>query len=235
MDLNWTIEVLSYFIATIILTIGDAMLIYRFVKKNEQYILWFMLGWSLETMIALIQGFSYLYLNIPLFALSIYISLPGSLILIIATDMISHEHIDPIKISIVSGLIVAVFIMSFQSNSFIAFTFPNGDKSLAMGGLFQYLEPLSVFFAYFFIWYYSIKIYRQAPQNLKKYSILFLGGTTVLLWGVAGSVLLRITLIIPGLGIILAAIAVLFISIILVRQPKLAFILPFQAIRLPRY
>ena len=77
MDLNWTIEVLSYFIATIILTIGDAMLIYRFVKKNEQYILWFMLGWSIRNHDRINTRVFYLYLNIPLFALSIYISLPG--------------------------------------------------------------------------------------------------------------------------------------------------------------
>jgi hypothetical protein len=191
-----------------------------------------MIGWSIETAIALLQTISYLFLSIPLFALSIYVSLPGSLILIIATDTISRERIDPIKCSIVSGLIVAVFILSFQPESIVQYTFPNGDKSLAMGGLFQYIEPMSVFFAYFIVWFYSIIIYRHAPQNLKPYSAIFLGGTSILLWGVAGLVLLRITLILPGIGVILAAVAVLLISIVLVKQPKLAFILPFRAIRL---
>ena len=86
------------------------------------------------------------------------------MILIIATDMISHEHIDPIKISIVSGVIVAVFIMSFQSNSFIAFTFPNGDKSLAMVDFFNILN---LYQSFLHIFLYGIIQLKSIAKHLK--------------------------------------------------------------------
>lgn len=232
MVLNWTIEVLIYFITAGICGVGtiNAALIYT--KRHERHVLWLTVAFLSATILILEQGFSFLYLFLPLFAISGLNGIIFGYMLLFAVDSISHEAIDSLKISLWTGISVAVVILASSPDSFSESIFPNGDKSLATAGAYQYVAISYILFPILVYVYYVIKIHRQAPLSLKRSSRLFLIGLIILLVLNVILVASRLTLLIPGVVMIPFSVAMLFLSFVFLRQPKLAFILPFKVQRL---
>jgi hypothetical protein len=79
--------------------------------------------------------------------------------------------------------------------------------------------------------YYLFKIYRFAPSNLKNYTLMsFIGG---IIFGLIAPILLVITAQTSALFILSLSVGMLIIvSAVFIKNPKLAFILPFKVIRL---
>ncbi len=149
-----------------------------------------------------------------------------------AVDSISHETIDPLKISLWTGTSVVIVILALQPDSFSTFIFPNGDKSLATAGIYQYVAVSYILFPILVYVYYVVKIHRHAPLSLKKNSRLFSIGLIIFITLNIILIISRLTLVIPGVNMIPFSITILFISVVFLRQPKLAFILPFRVQRL---
>jgi len=232
MVLNWTLEVISTFVATGVFAVSTGVLAYRYLIKHERHVLIFLIAWVGLTLNQLLEGLSYLYLSLPFFALNGLSAIPVFYAIILGADAITRETVDPIKVAVVTGAVVALFFLAMQPGSVENWTFPNGDKSLAMGGLIQYVYPAIEMLVLFVPWYHAIAIHRQAPPSMKRYSATYLIAWTIILWGVCVVTLTRLSLIIPGIQALMIAFAILLVSVVFVRQPKLAFILPFKVMRL---
>ncbi len=232
MSFNWTIEVTMYFIATGVMCAAAGILVYRFVKKHERHVLWVMLAYLFGIGFLLQEGLSYLFLFMPFLAYAPLYGFVGGYALLLGIDSISREAIDPIKMAIWTGLIALVVFFFFQPDSFAEHTFANGDKSLTTAGIYQYVVNFYEFYPALLYIFYSLRINRRAPPKLKTDSRLFLAGAIITTLWPATLALTRVSIIIPGIHMIGLAMGSLLISISFARQPKLAFILPFRALRL---
>ncbi len=234
MELNWTTEILISFIAMGITSVAVIILIGCYARTRERYVLWLTL-FSLSYLAhILLITLSDILLSLPLMPLAylpMYLAAYG---LIFATDAISREKIEPFKVSIWTGFIVILILVSFQPNSFSHVFFPNGEKSMVMSGIYEMIALTGLFFVVFPFSYYMIKIHKRAPQSTKKYSILLLIGSIFLL-GTGGFEALHLPYLIPGINFITITIGTLFITIVFARNPTLGFLLPFQVLRLLIY
>lgn len=232
MILNWTIEVILYFIAAGLVSAAAGILVYHFVKKRERHVLCLMIAYLFATAFLIQEGLSYLFLFMPFLAYAPLYAFVGGYFLILGIDSISRESVDPAKMAIWTGLIATVVFFFFQPGSFGAHTFPNGDKSVTTTGIYQYVVNLYAFFPILLYIFYGIKINRLAPPQVKADSRLFLAGAIITTLWPGIFALTRLSLLIPGIHMIGIAFGSLLISIAFARQPKLAFILPFRALRL---
>ncbi len=232
MSYNWTIEVIMYFIAAGVMCVAAGILVYYYVKKRERHVFWVMLAYLFGIGFLLQEGLSYLFLFMPFLAYAPLFGFVTGYALLLGIDSISREAVDPVKMAIWTGLIATVIFFFFQPDSFAEHTFSNGDKSLTTAGIYQYVVNVYEFYPALLYIFYGLRINRRAPPKLKTDSRLFLAGAIITTLWPASLALTRISLVIPGIHMIGLALGSLLISISFARQPKLAFILPFRALRL---
>ncbi len=232
MELNWTIEVILYYIAAAIMSLAFSILIYNYTKKHERHVLYIMLAYIFGAIFLWQEGSAYLLLYMPFLIYAPLWGFVSGYALILGIDSISSERIDPIKMIIWTGLITTVLYFFFQPGSFTEHTFPNGDKSVAFSGVFQYVVNAYEFYPAILYVYYAWKINRLAPPKLKMDSRLFFAGSIVTTLWPAILALTRISLLIPGIHMLGLGLGSLFTAIAFAKQSKLAFILPFKAGRL---
>ncbi|HMF30610.1 MAG TPA: hypothetical protein VKK79_04310 [Candidatus Lokiarchaeia archaeon] len=230
--LNWTIEVILYLVGTGLMGIAFSILFYRFMKRRERHVLYIMLAYLLGIGFLLQEGLSYLFLYMPFLAFAPLWGFAAGYALLLGIDSISSESVDPAKIAIWTGLIATVVYFFFQPGSFATHTFPNGDKSLMTAGVYQYVVNIYEFYPSILYIYYAAKINRMAPRKVKIHSRLFLAGAIITTLWPSLLAVTRVSEIIPGIHMLGIGIGSVFTSIAFARQPKIAFILPFQAQRL---
>ncbi len=234
MDLNWTIEVFISFIASGITSAAVIILINCYAKRRERHILWLTLFNLCYLAHILLIILSDLFLELPLMPLAYLPMYLAGYWLIFATDAISREKIEPFKVSIWTGFVVILILVSFQSNSFGSVSFPNGEKSLVMGGIFEMIAITGLCFVVGPFSYYLIKIHERSPKNTKRNSLLLLVGSICFL-GTGGSEALHLPYMLPGINFVTITIGMLLITIIFARYPTLSFLLPFRVLRLLVY
>jgi hypothetical protein len=230
--LNWTIEVVTTFIASMMGLIAVGILVYRYRKKHERHVLWFMLSMLCETIYIFTEGLAYLLLSLPLFLHHAWAFVVFGYTSLLGLDCISGDTVDAFKMSIWTGLVAAAIYLAFQPGSIVYTTFPNGDRTIATAGLYRSFLPFLIIFPAFTLLYYMVKIHKFTPRNLQKYSAISLVA------GIFTSIIpivifaTDISLIVPGIYMISLMVGALLLAIAFTWQPRLAFILPFKAIRI---
>jgi len=132
-----------------------------------------------------------------------------------------------------------VIILSFDLNNIPAF---NPDAIIidpeavtpypAMAGNFKLAVMIAATLLVSIALYGNFKVLIHSPKNLKKYSLLNILGTYF--WGIQ-PVWIQVTDLeedYPGLATGSMALGLLIVAIIVLKEPKLAYILPFKAYRI---
>jgi hypothetical protein len=161
--------------------------------------------------------------------ISILFQIPLSIFIIILTDIIHHDSINPIKTSILLLIIGAIIILIVDEETIVEHTYPNGSNIFLTAGL----KATFVFLLFYFninfsILYLGIRIFLKSPAQLKRKALGFL--ITGLLIGVGTPVINFLDL---GENMSIAMMSIFSIGIGLftyafISEPKLAFILPYK-------
>jgi len=144
------------------------------------------------------------------------------------SDVISRETIEPVKMTIL-GFLTAIFLLIalFDPNA-VHFSFLlNGDSSITLGFHYGIVFIITNLFANSIYIITLVKIAINAPRDVKKWAYFYLTGEVLI--GYFSTVLY---LVYPPLSWILLGAGAFLMSLAVVKQPKIIFVLPFKAFRL---
>ncbi|MFX1449823.1 MAG: hypothetical protein ACFFCM_03200 [Promethearchaeota archaeon] len=205
---------------------------YQFIKRRERYVLLVTLAWFFWALFIIISFLSFLYASIPLLELAGVLMVPVAFSFFLFIDSISRESADPKKLVIITAASLAYFIIHLTPGSIILFRFPNGylyfnvstADFLSYSFLILLIEGNSIFFL--------AKIYRNAPNNLKYYTAIgfysqLIGGSIYVIGGAV-----NLESLVSGISFLIIGFSTLPLSIVFLKKPQIAFILPFKALRL---
>ncbi|MFX1392722.1 MAG: hypothetical protein ACFFAH_04025 [Promethearchaeota archaeon] len=238
MALNWTIEVIILLITTIIIIITFIITLNQFIKNRFRHIFYMMMAWFFAIFWALIAAFSHLFLSRLFHVISTLFLIPIAFCITFFVDSIAKERVDPKKMTLISFLSAAAIFTSYETTSIIIVKYPNGEVGMSWSGYYGIIASILALSFLLFLFYNYLQIHRKAPHHLKKYSIMLVfGGIFFILSPISAGVPITpdgktFHNIIPGIFALFISIGALIISIIHIKQPKMAFILPFKALRL---
>ena len=160
--------------------------------------------------------------------------MPAAIFIILFGETISSDTIDSKKLILIS-VISALFVYFSYDVSNFGYTQYNPIWD------FYGLSGGSVFYGFVLfgitlignvgLFYYLIKIHIKAPQDLKVYT-KYLAVAAVLLGPIGPVLFAYFNTYVPGIMFIPFSLGVFITSIVFSRQPKVAFIIPFKALRL---
>jgi len=231
-SLNWTLEVFILLFAFFLMLIAIIIAYIQYSKTKHRTFLFLTITWLNLSLYTLFEILSYIFLSIALFQFRIFFVIIGGFFLIFCVDSISRYNIDPIKTTIF-GILSILFVttsylpnfLDYIPNTIIDYTFPNGDKSFSSEGLLVVFSSIVFLFIEFNYLLYSFILYLKSPQKIKKYAMLNLIGAIIFGIFPAIAMATRLTLVIPGCGIVAASIGAIITTIALSIQPKLRDIL----------
>lgn len=163
-----------------------------------------------------------------LLQVGIYAIILMSIFIILFTDYITQESVDPKKIFIIALISGALIILSFDPNAVQLYFSYFGDITIELSDFLNTFTSSLPLIAGFIYFYYITKIYLNSPKKMKKYSAI------ILLGAVMHTVLFPIFAIfyknpiIFIIGFNLLTIGILISVIAFLIQPKLFFILAFK-------
>jgi hypothetical protein len=172
----------------------------------------------------------FLYINILAF-IDNFFAIIGSLFIVIFGESISRKTPSIKKI-----IWFSIFITVYSYSSFLSYIIYPGalipEDIITINSIIKdYSFIISMLTGSFLMPYYLFKIYRFAPKQLKKDTFIsFIGG---IIFGISTPILLIILRETNVLFILSSSVGMLIIvSAIFIKNPKLAFVLPFKVMRL---
>jgi len=217
-------------ITGILVAIGSIITVIYAVKRKNRLIFLFSVMWLLYAVFWFIDAAAHYFYSIPIMTLAIIPQLIGVPCIIAFIELIKKEHVSPIKMSILMIIEALVFFITF---------FVPGNFEVIPGygvhnkGLIWIF--LVLFLLYFVSWYFiwSYQTWRRAPVSLKPLTILLLIGSTlfsivtVLMYALGAFIKTfnAIAFIVNGIGAFTTIIVIL-------KDPRIIYILPFKAYRI---
>jgi hypothetical protein len=160
--------------------------------------------------------------------------MPAAIFIILFGETISSDTIDSKKLILISVISALFVYFSYDVSNF-------GYTQYSPIWDFYGLSGGSVFYGFVLfgitlvgnvgLFYYLIKIHIKAPQDLKVYT-KYLAVAAVLLGPIGPVLFAYFNTYVPGIMFIPFSLGVFITSIVFSRQPKVAFIIPFKALRL---
>lgn len=211
----------------------------QYFKNKYTHLKYYGGMWLMLSIWILFQAISDLFLSIPLHFLVFYALIIFSYFVNLSVDTITRDSIDPYKMFFTTIASSFVVILSFDFNNFPTF---NPDAIIidpeavtpypTMNGSFKIAVMIAATLLISIALYGNFKVLIHSPKKLKKYSLLNILGTY--LWGIQ-PVWIQVTHleeVYPGLATGSMALGLVIIAIITLKEPKLAYILPFKAYRI---
>ncbi len=239
MTLNWSAGVIVGFIGFIPSFFAFIITLIQYFKDRYAHLKYFAGMWFFLSIWILFQAISDLLLSIPIHFVVFYALIIFSYFVNLSVDTITRDTIDPIKMLLTTAFSCFIIILSFDLNNIPAF---NPDAIIidetavspypTMHGNFRIAVMIASILLVSIAVYGSFKILIHTPKNLKISSLLNVLGTY--LWGVQ-PLWIQVTDLekkFPGISTGSMAIGILIIAIIFIKEPKLAYILPFKAYRI---
>jgi hypothetical protein len=205
----------------------------QYLKHHYEHVLymalmWFSyLLWCLFHTTGSLLGSVELYIYVGCFSL-----IPAAYFVVLLGDTITRDSFDPKKLVYVTLLSVYYVALVLTSDPLM------GDYDIIQG-----LKPkisrydidgalfLLLVISFNTLFYYMLRVHQKAPKVLRKYTRLLFWGAFIIT--MLGSILFAaFSRIVPGMFFITFAIGSVLISIAFYKQPRLAFFLPFKALRL---
>ena len=234
MGLNWIFEVIIGIFCLFIFIFIITLLFIRYYdreKRRWRYLpsLFHFLFIISATFAMTFMILADLFLIKEVMILYSFCIVPFIIFAIIHFDYNMRESIEPIKLTLISCMLLIMVLTSFHPNSLIYETALNGDVDVNMSG---YLS-VSVFFVItsFSLMeiYLYVKLYLASPKNLKKLMITGILGSFLIIMSVFASI---ISIFIPGNVYLFLSFGLLLCSWPMLQNPKYFYILPFKVHRM---
>ncbi|MHA1460629.1 MAG: hypothetical protein ACTSO8_04025 [Promethearchaeota archaeon] len=222
--------VLSTSITGVLFTIGGILTVIYAVRRKNRLIFLFSAMWLLYATFWFLDAAAHYFYSIPLMTLAIVPQLLGVPCIIAFIELVKKEHVSPVKMSILVILEAIVFFITF---------FVQGNYEVIPGygvhnrGILRIFQVIYIFYfvSLYFIW--SYQTWRRAPVSLKRLTSLLLIGSalfsivTALMYalGTFVRVFNSIAFIVNGIGAFTTI-------IVIIKDPRIIFILPFKAYRI---
>ena len=213
-----------------VLNIIGFLLSFSYAKKrNNRLVYLFSANWLLQSFFWILDAASHLYYSTLLMAFAIIPQIIGVPCLFIFIDLIKKERVNSFKIIIL--LLIEITLLSL--------TFMTESMQILPGygvHVFGYVRLFQIIFLFYYVITYFIWSYltwKRAPSELKKLVNLLLFGGILFSFVTATMYLLgTFVKIFNSLGFITHSLGALFTIIVIWKEPKIIYILPFKAYRL---
>ena len=223
-DLNYSPEAITVIISGLIVLVG-CIFIGRtaYLKKVNLYWLFFFsfLSWSIAF---ILMGLSRIFLNILINRIEYIFIISSIFFLLIAIDFSMRESINPYKMLYV-GIIGAMLIyFTWQPDAFVESTL-YGYPSFMVSYQLRIILGLVLLTYGFSLCHFIFVIYLKSPMSLKRDALILLIGSLII------GIVTPIFLILTDL-VFTVPIGVIIMAYVFVKEPKIFYILPFEAHRL---
>ena len=232
MTLNWTIGVIIGFISLIPSSLATILTFNQYLKDKYSHLKYLTGIWACLTLWILFQAISDLLLSIPLHIIGFYTLIVVIYFANLFVDSITRDSVDVLKMIIATISSSAIMFFSFLQDDAVIIEENAMTQYPTFNGNFRYATLIQVSFFILVTTYGNLKVFFHTPHNLKFYSFLNLFGTY--LYGIQ-PLLIQFTHLekkFPGMANGSMAIGTLLISIVFIKQPKLAYILPIKVYKI---
>ncbi len=220
------------FISTIPEFIALIMCLINFRKKRYLHYLYMFATWFFLWLGNLILAIGYLTLNLIVYKIGLFVTIPLTFFIMLLVDSISRESIDPFKLSVVMIVSTLAFAFGLEKDVIRLNVSKLGETGPSVVGKFNYALAAS-FLVFSILWfYYFLILYLKSPKSLKRIAFINLLGAIIggPLAGLAYTT--GIVWYLPGTDYFLIAIGALLTTYSFSKEPKLGYILPFKVSRL---
>ncbi|MFX0000616.1 MAG: hypothetical protein ACFE9Q_03490 [Candidatus Hodarchaeota archaeon] len=232
MVLNWNIEVIIDFLLAIV---GIILSITSYISPKAKKItsLFFIrLGFISFWLFMLLDGLAFLFLSELLGIIDGLLLIPSAIFIIIGINYAIKEHFYSIALIIVLSLAVLFIYVAFLPGA-VVLEFQSGYLRIRWIGLFNILGMTFSGISTYYLFYWGIKTWLNTPFLIKKEASLFFFGI-LLIFPLAFLFYIlyiyeRMLILVSDLAIVVGA---LIISITVMKEPKLLYILPFTIYRI---
>lgn len=232
MPLNWSTYAIIGFLSLVPFIMAFLLSLNQYLKTKYLHALFMTLVWLCLMVWSLFEALTQLFLSKLFALLDILILIPIGFLVILLLDTVSKESVDAKKIMLVSILSTTTVLTSLDPSQFIVSSYANGDPGMIISGSLEILGALLFLLTGCLFVYYHVKIHISVPDTLKLYSWINLLGAFLL--GVIPLFIVGTGFyqLVPGIHTIIMAAGAFTIAFAFMKEPTLAFLLPFKALRL---
>ncbi len=232
MVLNWTVEVILGSVSLVPYVMGCIVASKNYHRHHEAYALLLMLGWIITAFYVFFGVLAVLFMILEFYVLTTWIYIVFGFFIILLVDTISRDRIDPVKIGLWCVVAGMCLIWSIQPNMVQEVTLLNGERSINYAEHVQAVSAIAQLGIFFLWFYYTAKINRHAPKNMKPASRLLMTGAGLVAIGIPAIILLSLESVIPGGSFLPGGVGTLLIAMGFAKDPNLAYVLPARVLRL---
>ena len=232
MVLNWSTGVIVAFISLIPSIAATLLAMIQYFKDRYNHLKYLTGMWVCLTIWILFQAISDLYLSIPLHFICFYSLIVMSYFANLFVDSITRDSIDLFKMIITTVVSSAVMLLSIMQNDAVIIKTDAKSTYPTMHGDFRTVALVQMIWLIAVAFYGNLKVFIHTPKHLKFYSFLNVFGNY--LWGIQ-PLWIQFADIeddFPGIATGSMGIGILIVAIVLIKEPKLAYILPFKVYRI---
>ena len=232
MDLNWSPEVITSFIAATSALLAVLISRQRGRTVKIDSLNYIRLSWFFMALFLYFDGISLLLMSLLLYRIYVLLLLPATILFIIGINYTIKESFNSVNLIFVGCLGILLCYLVFQPDAVKTGT-EYGYPTINWVGPFLYMVIIFQILMSSILFYWALKTWKNAPFLIKKEARLLLIGTIILSPG--GGVIYLISLWIPSLILIdnmVLAVGGLIMIISLKKEPKLLYILPFTIYRI---
>jgi hypothetical protein len=198
-------------------------------KRNNRLVYLFSANWLFQAFFWFLDAASHYFYSPILMVAAIVPQIIGVPCLFIFIDLIKKERVSSVKLSVLFLIEILLLIL----------TFIPGGMEIVPGYGIHTVGPLRILQIIFLVYYvliffsWSYLTWKRAPKELKKLTNFLLFGSilysfvTAFMYSLGG-----IVKIFNAMGFITHSLGALFTIIVIWRDPKIIYILPFKAYRI---
>jgi hypothetical protein len=223
------ILVLSTSIAGTLLLIGGIITFIYAKKRKHRLIFLFSASWLLQAIFWFMDSAAHYFYSPDLMRIAFIPQCIGVPCIFIFIDLIKRENVNPIKIAILA--IIETFLLLFLFLPGAMTIVP--EYGVHFIGLSRFFQIIWLVYYVFFYFSWSYQTWKKAPLELKRLLTLLLIGS-ILFSAVTTAFYAFGTFIkiLNPLGFIFHGVGALITIIVILKDPKIIYILPFKAYRL---
>ena len=232
MILNWNIEVIVNFLVAAVGLIFTITTYYSPQVKKIKSLFYIRLGFTGFWVFMLLDGLAILFLSEFLGLINGIILFLATIFIIIGVNYTIKESFYSIGLIIAIGLSILLFYVGTQPGA-VDIELQSGYLRVRWVGFFSTLAMILTGVALYYLFYWGIKTYKHAPFLIKKEASVFFIG--ILIVSPLSLVFYYLYVFEPlfilasGFTMLVGAI---IITLTIIREPKLLYILPFTIYRI---
>lgn len=177
--LDFSVGTIVLFIATIPELIALFISVRGYITKRYPHFIFMSSTWFFMFFGTLLLAIAYFDTNIEIYRLAILANIPIMFSIMLLVDSISRQDIDPRKLFVMTIVMTATIIFSFDSNAIKINVSYLGEHAPALAGRFDVAGSALFLLGGFFWLFYMAKIYIHAPKNIKKDALINLIGAII--------------------------------------------------------